>query len=50
MNPACSSLGHSSIAVEILFITILANILLGIDGSVLPRQLLQLFSAPFLGI
>ena len=50
LNPACSSLRHSSIAVEILFIIILAKILLGIDRSVIPRQLLQLFSAPFLGI
>ena len=50
LNPACSSLRHSSIAVEMLSITILAKILLGIDRSVIPRQLLQLFSAPFLGI
>ena len=49
LNPACSSLRHSSIAVEILFITMLAKVLLGIDRSVIPHQLLQLFSAPFLG-
>ena len=48
LKPACSSLRHSSIVVDILFIILLAKILLGIDTSVIPRQLLQLFNAPFL--
>ena len=50
LKPACSSLSFSSIAFEILLMMIFARILLGTDSSVIPRQLLQSFRAPFLGI
>lgn len=48
-NPAFSFLRVLSMASEILLM-ILAMILLPIDRSVIPRQLLQSYNVPFLGI
>ena len=50
LKPACSSLSLPSTALLMRLITILARTLLGIDSSVIPRQLLQSLNVPFLGI
>ena len=49
-NPACSFLSFSSTASVRRCIMIFAMILLGIDRSVIPRQLLQSPKLPFFGI
>ena len=50
LNPACSIRSLTSTALDILLMIILAMILLGMERSVIPRQLLQSFKFPFFGI
>ena len=50
LKPACSSLSFLSISFSILFSKILVKILLGIDNSVIPRQLSHVPRSPFFGI
>ena len=50
LNPACSSLNLLSTMWLSLLMIILARILLGMESTVIPRQLLQLFNAHFFRI
>ena len=49
-KPACSCLSCLSTASDSRWTMTFARILLGMDSSVIPRQLLQLLRAPFFGI
>jgi len=49
LNPACSSLRVQSTASCSLFSSTLLKTLPGVEGSVIPRQLLQFLRLPFFG-